>query len=91
MSFALQATMFFSTILASFVSIASLANYVTADLRITAKHHSFGGVNYPSLQYLDPPYRDEVIRAIVKTNARVIRLFSEPSMSSKIHLTLTIP
>lgn len=79
MSFELQITMFFLNVLASFISIASLTKYVAADLRITADHHSFGGVNYPSLQFLDPSYRDEVIRAIVRTNARVIRLFSKCS------------
>ncbi|KAF2708456.1 glycoside hydrolase family 5 protein [Pleomassaria siparia CBS 279.74] len=67
--------MFLLNILASLVSVASLLNYAAADLRITADRHSFGGVNYPSLQYLDPKFRNEVITAIVKTNAKVIRLF----------------
>ena len=77
--------MFFLNFLASLISVTSLAKYVAADLRITADHHSFGGVNYPSLQYLEPNYRDTVIRAIVKTNARVIRLFSK---TFKVHNVL---
>jgi hypothetical protein len=60
------------------LSLATLTSVVLADLRITADNHSFGGVNFPQLQFLEPTYRDEVIRAIVKTNARVIRLFSKP-------------
>lgn len=68
--------MYLPGILASLVSVAALTKSAVADLRITADHHSFGGVNYPQLQFLEPSYRDEVIRAIVKTNARVIRLFS---------------
>lgn len=79
--------MFFLNFLASLISVTSLAKYVAADLRITADHHSFGGVNYPSLQYLEPSYRDEVIRAIVKTNARVIRLFSK---ALRVHDVLLI-
>ncbi|KAF1350469.1 hypothetical protein EJ07DRAFT_184193 [Lizonia empirigonia] len=45
---------------------------------IKADHHSFGGVNYPLLQYFTPQHRDETIQAIVKTKARVIRLFIRP-------------
>lgn len=46
--------------------------------RITADNHSFGGVNYPLLQYFTPRHRDETIKAIVKSKARVIRLFISP-------------
>jgi hypothetical protein len=67
---------FFNTI-ATLLSVASLTSYVAADLRITADHFSFGGVNYPGLQTLNPGERDNVIRAIVKSGARVIRLFSK--------------
>lgn len=74
-------TMYLPSILASLVSVAALARFAAADLRITADHHSFGGVNFPQLQFLEPSYRDEVIRAIVKTNARVIRLFSESNLT----------
>lgn len=69
--------MYLPRLIASLVSVASLSSRALADLRITADTHSFGGVNFPQLQFLEPTYRDEVIRAIVKTNARVIRLFSE--------------
>jgi hypothetical protein len=86
-SLELQINMFFLNFLASLISVTSLAKYVAADLRITANHHSFGGVNYPSLQYLEPNYRDTVIRAIVKTNARVIRLFSK---YFKVHNVLVL-
>ncbi|KAF2263148.1 hypothetical protein CC78DRAFT_569183 [Lojkania enalia] len=67
--------MYFLNVLASLISVASLAEHASATLRITADHHSWGGVNYPSLQSLEPKERNEVIRAIVKSNARVIRLF----------------
>lgn len=69
--------MYFSKTIASIVSIATLVNTALADLKITADNHSFGGVNFPQLQFLEPTYREEVIRAIVKTNARVVRLFSK--------------
>lgn len=71
--------MHLSAAVASLLSLAALTGFALADLRIKADHHSFGGVNFPQLQFLEPSYRDEVIRAIVKTNARVIRLFSKPS------------
>ena len=67
---------------ASLLSFASLAQFVTADLRITADHFSFGGVNYPGLQTLNAGERDEIITAIVKSGARVIRLFSEFTVES---------
>jgi len=68
--------MYLTSILVSLVSIGSLVKLARADLRITADNHSFGGVNFPQLQFLQPSYRDEVIRTIVRSNARVIRLFS---------------
>lgn len=61
---------------ASLIGVASLAQYVSASLRITTDYHSFGGVNYPGLQTLNDVERDKVIRGIVKSGARVIRLFS---------------
>lgn len=71
--------MHFPGALTSLLSLATLTSVALADLRITADNHSFGGVNFPQLQFLEPAYREEVIRAIVKTNARIIRLFSKPS------------
>ncbi|ORY11658.1 hypothetical protein BCR34DRAFT_587818 [Clohesyomyces aquaticus] len=67
--------MHFLNIVASLISVACLTSHATASLRITANNHSFGGVNYPGLQFLEPIQRDEVIRALVKAHARVIRLF----------------
>ncbi|KAF2199608.1 hypothetical protein GQ43DRAFT_419909 [Delitschia confertaspora ATCC 74209] len=67
--------MYFPKALTCLISLLYLSTSVLASLRITADHHSFGGVNYPSLQYLEPTQRDEVIQAIVNSNARVIRLF----------------
>ncbi|KAF3008908.1 hypothetical protein E8E13_011229 [Curvularia kusanoi] len=70
------------TSLSTLLSTLSLSSLLTVPLAtaqlITSDTHSFGGVNYPLLQYLDPPYRDEAIRAIVKSKARVIRLFIRP-------------
>lgn len=63
--------------LASSLSLSSLLPLASAQL-ITADNHSFGGVNYPLLQYFTPKHRDETIRAIVGSNARVIRLFIRP-------------
>ncbi|KAF2659414.1 glycoside hydrolase family 5 protein [Lophiostoma macrostomum CBS 122681] len=60
---------------ASLLSIVSLTGFVAADLRIKADHFSFGGVNFPGLQELKPEQRDEAIQAVVKSGARVIRLF----------------
>lgn len=68
--------MHFFGALATLFSVASLTSYVAADLRITADHFSFGGVNYPGLQTLNPKEQHKVIEAIVKSGARVIRLFS---------------
>lgn len=55
----------------------SLVPLVTAQL-ITADNHSFGGVSFPLLQYYIPKSRDEIIHAIVKSKARVIRLHIQP-------------
>lgn len=68
--------MHFLNILGSLLGAASLTKYVAADLRIRADHFSFGGVNYPGLQFLERAERDQVIKNIVKSGARVIRLFS---------------
>lgn len=68
--------MIFSTILVTLVSLVSWTELVAADLRITANHHSFGGVNYPQLQFFTPEHRDNTIREIISSGARVIRLFS---------------
>jgi len=66
--------------LTALVSLVSWTELVTASsLRITADHHSFGGVNYPQLQFFTPQHRDDTIREIVKSGARVIRLFSKYS------------
>lgn len=64
------------SLLASLVPLASLMQPVAADLRITSNHHSFGGVNYPQLQFFTAAHRDNTIREIVDSGARVIRLFS---------------
>lgn len=66
-TFAFISTLFFSSILP----------LATAQL-ITADNHSFGGVNYPLLQYFTPAHRNETIHAIVASKARVIRLFIRP-------------
>ena len=71
------------------VLLASYTNPVLAGLRITAEHHSFGGVNYPLLQFFTPQHRDDTIREIIKSGARVIRLFSE--YGSKPRATLLTP
>ncbi|CAO2650922.1 Nn.00g092190.m01.CDS01 [Neocucurbitaria sp. VM-36] len=70
--------MFLPTLLVSLLSVVPWSQPVAADLRITADHHSFGGVNYPLLQFFTPQHRDETIREIVKSGARVIRLFIRP-------------
>ncbi|KAF1942034.1 hypothetical protein EJ02DRAFT_444426 [Clathrospora elynae] len=69
-------------LLATLVSLAAWTKPVAASLRITADLHSFGGVNYPLLQFFDPRHRDDTIREIVKSGARVIRLFIRPD---KLH------
>jgi hypothetical protein len=69
--------MYFSSVFASLLFIAALIALVAADLGITADNFSFGGVNFPQLQFLEPKLRNTVIKSIVESNARVIRLFSE--------------
>jgi hypothetical protein len=73
---ALLANMIFTTIFATLLTVASWTPPVAADLRITADHHSWGGVNYPMLQFFTPQHRDDTIRELVKAKVRVIRLFS---------------
>ena len=68
--------MYFRNIVQSALALVCLTGYVAADLRIKAEHFSFGGVNFPGLQELKAEDRDEAIRAVVKSGARVIRLFS---------------
>jgi hypothetical protein len=68
----------FTTLFATLLSIASWTRPAAADLRITANHHSWGGVNYPMLQFFTPKHRDDTIRALVEAKVRVIRLFSRP-------------
>jgi hypothetical protein len=79
----------FLDVLASLVGVASLTQYVAADLRIKEDYFSFGGVNYPGLQILEPEERDDVIRKIVKSGARVIRLFSKSSFHNLYSSQLT--
>ncbi|RAR04389.1 glycoside hydrolase family 5 protein [Stemphylium lycopersici] len=59
------------------LSLVSWTEPVAGELRITADHHSFGGVNYPQLQFFTPKHRDNTIREIISSGARVIRLFSQ--------------
>lgn len=63
--------------LVSALSFSSFPPFAKAQL-ITAENHSFGGVNFPLLQYFTAESRDETIRALVKSKARVIRLFIRP-------------
>jgi response regulator RpfG family c-di-GMP phosphodiesterase len=81
--------MYFFNVWTSLASVLALTQYAAATLRVTADHHSFGGVNFPDLQFLEPAKRDEAIRALVKADARVIRLFSESSRSSSRRKLLT--
>jgi hypothetical protein len=89
--------MFFTS---AFVALAALASWtptVAADLRITADHHSWGGVNYPMLQFFAPKHRDETIRELVAAKVRVVRLFSRFSVGNcdtlthKIQYDLMLP
>jgi hypothetical protein len=73
---ALFINMFFTAFVATWLSIASWTPSVAADLKITADHHSWGGVNYPMLQFFTPQHRDDTIRALVDAKVRVVRLFS---------------
>jgi hypothetical protein len=68
--------MLFATLLATVLSVASWTPMVKADLRITTDRHSWGGVNYPMLQFFAPKHRDDTIRELVDAKVRVIRLFS---------------
>ena len=68
--------MHFRQLFAALLGATSLTRQVAADQRITKDLHSFGGVNFPGLQYLPHEQRDDAIRNIVKSNTRVIRLFS---------------
>ncbi|PVI07246.1 glycoside hydrolase family 5 protein [Periconia macrospinosa] len=61
--------------LLTLASVGWVAKCAAADLRITADNFSFGGVNFPQLQYLSPNYRHQIIQKVVDSNARVIRLF----------------
>lgn len=63
--------------LISTLSLSSLLPFAAGHL-ITADSHSFGGVNYPLLQHFTPKHRDETIRAIVKSKARIVRLLIRP-------------
>ncbi|KAF9698655.1 hypothetical protein EKO04_003382 [Ascochyta lentis] len=69
--------MHFTAFLTLLSSVSVSIPLASAQL-ITADNHSFGGVNYPLLQYFTPKHRDETINAIVKSKARVIRLFIRP-------------
>jgi hypothetical protein len=68
--------MLFTAFVATWLSVASWTSSVAADLKITADHHSWGGVNYPMLQFFTPKHRDDTIRALVDARVRVVRLFS---------------
>jgi hypothetical protein len=68
--------MLFTTIAATLLSLASWTPQATAKLAITADHHSWGGVNYPMLQFFTREHRDNTIRALVDAKVRVVRLFS---------------
>jgi hypothetical protein len=71
--------MLFSSLLAVLLHLTTSPIPVAASsLRITSPHHSFGGVNYPQLQFFTAEHRDASIREIVKSGARVIRLFIRP-------------
>jgi hypothetical protein len=69
--------MLLTTICAALLSLASWTPPVAADLAITANHHSWGGVNYPMLQFFTREHRDATIRELVAANVRVVRLFSK--------------
>lgn len=72
-------TMHLTPVLASIsaLSFSSLLPLANAQL-IKTDNHSFGGVNFPLLQFFAPRHRDDTIRAIVKSKARVIRLYIRP-------------
>ncbi|KAI4908549.1 hypothetical protein J4E85_011717, partial [Alternaria conjuncta] len=64
--------------LTTYPSFTSASASASSSLRITSSNHSFGGVNYPQLQFLTPTHRAATIREIIKSGARVIRLFIRP-------------
>jgi hypothetical protein len=70
-------TMIFPTFVTTLLSLASWTAPVTAKLSISADYHSWGGVNYPMLQFFTPQHRDDTIRALVDAKVRVVRLFSK--------------
>lgn len=70
--------MHFCQLLATLLGVSSLTRRVAADLTVTKDLHSFGGVNFPGLQFLNPYERNEAIRKIVESNVRVVRLFIRP-------------
>jgi hypothetical protein len=78
--------MFFTAFVATWLSIALWTPPVAADLKITADHHSWGGVNYPMLQFFTPQHRDDTIRALVDAKVRVVRLFSMSLANVQIQL-----
>jgi hypothetical protein len=68
--------MLITTLLATVLALSPWAPRVAASLAITADQHSWGGVNYPMLQFFTPQHRDDTIRALVDAKVRVVRLFS---------------
>ncbi|KAH5402927.1 hypothetical protein HBI23_191110 [Parastagonospora nodorum] len=70
--------MLFTAIAATLLSLASWTPQASAKLAITADHHSWGGVNYPMLQFFTREHRDNTIRALVDAKVRVVRLFIRP-------------
>lgn len=70
--------MIFNRLIATAVASLLLVRRACAlDLK-EASFHSFGGVNYPELAFLEPEERDAAIQHLVAANATVIRLFSMP-------------
>ena len=71
--------MLLSIFLPALLSLLSFTGQASAaeSLRITADQHSFGGVNYPQLQFFTTKHREDTIKEIVRSGARVIRLFSK--------------
>jgi hypothetical protein len=64
--------------LTTYSTPVSSSSSTSSSLRITADNHSFGGVNYPQLQFFTPSHRDASILELVNSGARVIRLFIRP-------------
>jgi hypothetical protein len=88
---ALFVNMLFTTLLTALLSVASWTTPVAAVLKITANHHSWGGVNYPMLQFFTPKHRDDTIRALVDAKVRVIRLFSRLTRANSAEQLLIVP